>query len=69
MDCPNYESCAGELHFSVSPVWQGEGVWNTYMGQEAECVEQTCDCELTGEQWDDLLNDAIENPGLVYEGE
>ena len=42
-----------------------------YAGEEneAECTEQTCDCELTDEQWDALHRDAVENTGLVYEGE
>lgn len=63
MDCPNFEQCEGELRFKVSAVWQGEGPWNTYMGDEAECTEQTCSCEFTAEQWDALHKAAIEAEG------
>lgn len=60
MWCPNAETCDGELRFKVSSVTQGEPPWSLYMGEEAECTDQTCACEFTEAQWDALHKDAIE---------
>lgn len=58
--CPNFETCQGELTFDVTSESQGEGAWSTFMGYSAECTEQTCDCELTDEQWQMLQDAAVE---------
>lgn len=60
MQCPNFETCGGEMRFSFSPVSQGEGPWSLFVGYEAELEEQTCECKLTDEQVDELHNQAVE---------
>ena len=55
IDCPKCE--VGELTFSVTNDYQGDGAW----GQVVEFVElenQTCDCDIPEEQMEALTEQA-----------
>lgn len=67
MLCPNFETCEGELRFDVHQESQGEGVYFTFMGYSAECVEQTCACELTDAQWAELEQTAADDASYPYD--
>lgn len=58
--CPNEETCGGTFEFRVEPGYDGDGVWTTFVGYDTECVERTCTCVLTPEQWAALEAKAAE---------
>jgi hypothetical protein len=68
MDCPNFEQCEGDLKFKVTIEHAGADEWMTFVGYSAECIEQTCECVLTDEQWGALEKAAVEGEGtLIYD--
>jgi len=62
MDCPNFETCEGELTFRIYQ--DGDGDPNVTGGTRswtaAECTGQTCSCEFNSTTWDRLEHEAIE---------
>ena len=60
MDCPNFETCGGDLQFTVHAEYDGADEWTAFRGYSAECTEKTCACELTDEQWTVLERQAAE---------
>ena len=63
MDCPNLERCGGELTFRVYRDSDGDDdlPWTVRSWLAAELIEQTCDCQFTGEQMAALEKQAIED--------
>jgi len=59
--CPNEEVCGGAFRFSVHLEHDGVDEWMTCVGYAVECVERTCSCRLTAEQWTLLEMKAVES--------
>lgn len=61
MDCPNFETCEGELTFRVFATGDGDphAPWTLRTWTEAECTGQTCSCEFDSATWGRLEKDAI----------
>lgn len=51
--CPNEETCGGELEFDWEQGDSGDGPW-FQSWDYAVLVGQTCDCQLTPEQIEEL---------------
>ena len=60
--CPNWANCRGEIAVTVY-----EEIFVTPSGSTArmfhgESVEQSCACELSEDQWEDVVDDAQTAP-------
>jgi hypothetical protein len=62
MDCPNFETCEGELAFRVYQDGDGDpgGMYGARFWTAAELTEQTCGCEFDAKAIAKLEQAAIE---------